>query len=51
MTGFPGVLARAGLDGLLTRDEIRQLLRACQEQGTHYGDELIDGVARRYGSG
>ena len=26
MTGFPGVLGRAGVDGLVTQDDIRQLL-------------------------
>jgi hypothetical protein len=26
LTGFPGVLGRAGLDSLLTQDEIRQVL-------------------------
>jgi predicted nucleic acid-binding protein len=34
ITGFPGVIGRAGLDGILTKDEIRQLLRICQQQGT-----------------
>jgi predicted nucleic acid-binding protein len=49
LTGFPGVLGRAGLDGLLTQDEIRQLLQMCRQQGTHYSDELIETVARTYG--
>jgi predicted nucleic acid-binding protein len=49
MTGFPGVLGRAGLDGLLTQDEIRQLLQTCRQQGTHYSGELIEAVARTYG--
>src|SRR5713101_3722174 len=49
LTGFPGVLGRAGLDGLLTQDEIRQLLQTCRRQGTHYSDELIETVARTYG--
>ena len=38
LTGFPGILGRAGLDGLLTQNEIRQLLHACKQQGTHYID-------------
>jgi len=49
MTGFPGVLGRAGLDGLVTRDEIRHLLRTCQQQGTYYSDQLIEIVAQTYG--
>ncbi|MDQ3814802.1 MAG: hypothetical protein M3347_12740 [Armatimonadota bacterium] len=49
VTGFPGVLGRAGLDGLLTQDEIRQLLKTCQRQGTHYSDTLIETVAQTYG--
>lgn len=49
MTGFPGVLGRAGLDGLLTQGEIRQLLKTCRQQGTHYSDELIETVAHTYG--
>ena len=49
VTGFPGILARAGLDGLLTRDEIRRLLMECQRQGTHYSNALIEHVAKTYG--
>ncbi|HEV8718090.1 MAG TPA: hypothetical protein VGX03_35400 [Candidatus Binatia bacterium] len=49
MTGFPGVLGRAGVDGLVTQDDIRRLLHACKQQGTHYSDELIETVARTYG--
>jgi predicted nucleic acid-binding protein len=49
LTGFPGVVGRAGLDGLLTRHEIRQLLKACQQQGIHYSNALIEAVAQRYG--
>lgn len=49
ITGFPGVLGRAGLDGLLTKDEIRQLLKTCQQHGTHYSNELIETVAISFG--
>jgi predicted nucleic acid-binding protein len=49
MTGFPGVLGRGGMDGLVTQDDIRQLLHTCKQQGTHYSDELIETVARTYG--
>lgn len=49
VTGFPGILGRAGLDGLLTQDGIRQLLRTCRRQGTHYSDRLIETVAQSYG--
>lgn len=49
LTGFPGVLGRAGLDGVLTREDIRRLLMTCRQQGTHYGEALIDAVAQTYG--
>lgn len=49
ITGFPGVVGRAGLDGLLTRNDIRHLLGLCQQQGTHYSDQLIEHVAETYG--
>jgi predicted nucleic acid-binding protein len=49
LTGFPGILGRAGMDGLVTQDDIRCLLHTCKQQGTHYSDELIDTVARMYG--
>jgi predicted nucleic acid-binding protein len=49
ITGFPGVVGRAGLDRLLTKDNIRQLLNACRKQGTHYSNELIEHVAETYG--
>lgn len=50
LTGFPGVLGRAGLDGVLTKDEIRQLLKMCQQQGTFYSDQLIETLAENYGN-
>nr|HID13070.1 hypothetical protein [Anaerolineae bacterium] len=49
ITGFPGVVGRAGLDGLLTKEDIRQLLGLCQQQGTYYSNELIHHVAQTYG--
>ena len=49
ITGFPGVIGRAGLDGLLTRHDIRHLLSLCQQQGTHYSNQLIEHVAETYG--
>ena len=49
VTGFPGILARAGLDGLLTKQEIRRLLRECRRQGTHYSNALIERVAETHG--
>ena len=49
VTGFPGILARAGLDGLLTGADIRRMLKQCQEQGTHYSNALIDHVVETYG--
>ncbi|MCI0694973.1 hypothetical protein L0337_23555 [candidate division KSB1 bacterium] len=47
--GFLGILGCAGLDGLLTKDEIRRLLQACQSLGTHYKSSLIEFVAQTYG--
>jgi len=49
VTGFPGILARAGADGLVTRADIHRLLKLCQQQGTHYSDALIAHVAEVYG--
>jgi len=49
VTGFPGILARAGLDGLLSSEEIRRMLKQCQRQGTHYSNTLIESVAKTYG--
>jgi predicted nucleic acid-binding protein len=49
ISGFWGILANAGFDGLLTKDEIRQLLQGCQRQGTHYANSLIEHVAQTYG--
>ena len=49
LTGFPGVVGRAGLDELLTRNDIRYLLGLCQQQGTHYSNQLIEHVAETYG--
>lgn len=49
VTGYPGILARAGLDGLLTRNQISSLLLECQRQGTHYSNALIEHVATTYG--
>lgn len=50
LTGFPGVLGRAGLDGVLTKDEMRQLLKRCQQQGTFYSDRLVETLAENYGN-
>jgi len=47
--GFLGILGRAGLDGLFTKDEIRRLLQTCQSLGTHYKSSLIEFVAQTYG--
>ena len=49
ITGFPGILGRAGLDGILTKDDIRQHLKTCQQQGTYYSDQLIETLAETYG--
>ena len=49
LTGFPGIVGWSGRDGILTKDDIRQLLKACQKQGTYYSDSLIEIVAETYG--
>lgn len=49
MTGFPGILGRAGADGIVTKNDIRQLLKICQQQGTHYSNKLIELLAQTYG--
>ena len=49
ITGFPGVVGRAGLDGLLTKNDIRHVLALCQQQGTHYSNQLIEHVIETYG--
>lgn len=49
LPGFPGMVGRAGQDGLLTAAEIRQILETCRRQGTRYGAALIAAVARTYG--
>jgi predicted nucleic acid-binding protein len=49
ITGFLGILARAGLDGLLTKDQIRTMLQTCQRLGTHYSNNLVDLIVNAYG--
>lgn len=49
LTGFPGVVGWSGIDGILTKSDIRQVLKACQQQGTYYSDELIETLAENYG--
>ena len=49
ITGFPGILGRAGLDGILTKEDIRHHLKTCQQQGTYYSDRLIETLAETYG--
>jgi len=45
--GFPGILGRAGQDGLLTKSEIKKLLKICKCKGTHYSDNLIESIAQK----
>lgn len=42
ITGFPGILGWAGKDRILRKNEIRDLLKICQKQGTHYSNKLIE---------
>lgn len=46
---FRACSRRAGLDSLLTQDEIRQLPKTCQQPGTHDSDHLIETVTQTYG--
>jgi len=41
VTGFLGTLRFAYLRGLVTIEEIENILRECQRQGTHYNNALI----------
>ncbi|MBC6481431.1 MAG: hypothetical protein GDA56_30420 [Hormoscilla sp. GM7CHS1pb] len=49
LTGFPGVVGWCGRDGFLTKSDIRQVLKTCQQQGTYYSDRLIETLAENYG--
>lgn len=41
VTGFLGTLRFAYLRGLVTVEEVEDILRECQRQGTHYSNALI----------
>jgi predicted nucleic acid-binding protein len=47
VVGFPGVLIRACRQGMITSAEVRDALRSCQQQGTHYSNRLIDQIFER----
>lgn len=46
ISGFAGVLLLAVDEGLLTADEVRERLKCCQQQGTHYSDAFIEQIFR-----
>jgi hypothetical protein len=45
--GFPGILIRACLQGLIEPEEVRDALRECQRQGTHYSTQFIEEICNR----
>jgi predicted nucleic acid-binding protein len=47
--GFVGVLIDAAQRGLITPEEVRQVLETCRQKGTHYSDRLIEFAVRRAG--
>jgi len=49
VAGFVAILGKACLEGLLSAEEIRALLKVCQAAGTRYSNALIEEVYRQYG--
>lgn len=47
IVGFPGVLIRACKQGLMTPEEVRDVLQECQRQGTHYSIQFIEEIYDR----
>ena len=44
VTGFAGILLMAVTIGSLTAAQVRQRLDTCRNQGTHYGERLIEAI-------
>jgi predicted nucleic acid-binding protein len=44
LSGFPGVLLLAAQGNLISAEDLRARLEACQRQGTHYGTKFIQQV-------
>ncbi len=44
VTGFAGLLLMAVTTGSLTSAQVRQHLDTCRNQGTHYGERLIEDI-------
>lgn len=44
VVGFPGILVRACKKGLITPEEVKDILLKCQRQGTHYSNHFIETV-------
>lgn len=41
LSGFPGVLLLAVQGGLISAEELKERLKDCRQQGTHYGRTFI----------
>ena len=46
VTGFPGILLMATRTKVLTPEDLKSLLESCRDQGTYYGQQLIEDVYR-----
>jgi predicted nucleic acid-binding protein len=47
IVGFPGILIRACRQGLIGPEEVRDALRECQRQETHYSNRFIEEIYNR----
>jgi hypothetical protein len=47
IVGFPGILIRACRQGLIGPEEVRDALKECQRQGTHYSNRFIEEIYNR----
>ncbi len=44
IVGFPGILLMAARSKVISPDELKSRLERCRDQGTYYGQQLIDDV-------
>lgn len=42
--GFPGILVRACKRNIISAEDVKNLLIECQQQGTHYSNQLIEKI-------
>jgi predicted nucleic acid-binding protein len=42
--GFLGILIKSYEEGILNLEEVRDLIRLCQQQGSRYSEELIESI-------